>query len=359
MSDPIPKLTYGTVIIGSSPAMLLEAILRTQAGNGPTLVIEANSQLGGSWTPQTRFGHQIDNGPHLFYNFNTDLSAMFDTLSSITGCPFEQMVPAPRSESRLNPAIMEFSFGMRGSLKRKLLRAARAAFARNWLPWFKPFKYRRPKGGLSNIVAQFSERIVSLGVEVRLMATAETLKELPDGIVEVTLDTGEVITARVVKASAACLPTLGLVSLDKTLPDLKWRTYGQAYLYLRKARQNVFSFFRCFYDKNFFLAADLSNSAQPPLPEDCTIISVNLQSKVEAAQVSAADIYNFLERNDLIEGLCGKPEIIQLEWEIIKVPIITKDMIDLINVDLNSIEFIHCNNLVRTLYSRLEVAHVL
>ncbi|MBF9055275.1 hypothetical protein HKCCA1065_01465 [Rhodobacterales bacterium HKCCA1065] len=78
MSDAVTRVTsFGSIIIGSSPAMLLEAILQTQAGNGPTLVIEANDRLGGSWAPQTRFGHQIDNGPLLFYNFNIDMSDLF------------------------------------------------------------------------------------------------------------------------------------------------------------------------------------------------------------------------------------------------------------------------------------------
>ena len=104
---------------------------------------------------------------------------------------------------------MEFSFGMGGSRKRKFLHAVRAVLARNWLLWPKPFKYFRPKGGLSNIVAHFRAELVSLGVEVRLMTTARTLHELPDGSVEVTLDMGEIIKARVVKASAACLQHRG------------------------------------------------------------------------------------------------------------------------------------------------------
>lgn len=357
MSDQVfPVTTYGTIIIGSSPAMLLEAILQTQAGNGPTLVIEAHAQLGGHWTPQTRFGHQIDNGPHLLYNFNIDMSALFATLTRVTDCTFEEMQPAPRSESRLNPAMLEFSFGMRGSLMRKRLRAVRAVLSRHWLPGLKPFKYWRPLGGLSAIVSQFRAKLVSLGVEIRLSSRVRGLEECPYGTVRVILETGEVLTARSVKASAASLPVLADVATAYTLPSLDQRTYAQAYIYLRQARQNVFSFFRCYRHSKIFLAAELSNSAQPPLPENCAILSINMTSGMLAHNITETEIYTFLDQKRLIEGKGGIPEIAHVEWETIEYPIITKEMTDRVNTHLKSVEFIHCHNLVRTLYARLEKA---
>ena len=352
-------MTYGTVIIGGSPAMLLEAILQTQAGNGPVLVIEANDRLGGSWSPQERFGHRIDNGPHLLYNFNIDMSHFFATLTRLTGCRFEDMRPAPHSDSRLNPAMMEFSFGMRGALMRKCLLAVRAVLARHWLPVLKPFKYFCPEEGLSAIVAHFEEMAVSLGVDIRLSSPVETLEECSDGRVQVTLDTGEIIKARAVKASAASLPALAGLSSCHILSDLQWRTYGQAYIYVRRARQKVFSFFRCFSHPRFFLAADLTSSAQPPLPDDCVLLSVNLTSGPDAHNVTEAEIYAFLVENKLIEGKCGPPEIIKVEWETIAFPVLTKEMVDRVNAGLKLVEFIHCHNLVRTLYARLAIAQAL
>ena len=93
---------------------------------------------------------------------------------------------------------------------------------------------------------------VSLGVDIRLSSPVKTLEECSDGGVQVTLDTGEIINARAVKASAASLPALEGLSSCPILSDLHWRTYGQAYIYLRRARQNVFSFFRCFSHPRFF-----------------------------------------------------------------------------------------------------------
>ena len=75
------------------------------------------------------------------------MSHFFATLTRLTGCGFEEMQPAPHSDSWLNPAMMEFSFGMRCSPVRKYLLAVRAVLARHWLPVLKPFKYFRPEGG--------------------------------------------------------------------------------------------------------------------------------------------------------------------------------------------------------------------
>lgn len=336
--------------------MLLEAILQTQAGNGPTLVVEAKDHLGGNWTPQKRFGHQIDNGPHLFYNFNVDMSAFFSTLTRVTGCTFEEMQPFPRSDSRLNQALIEFSFGLHGSWMRKRLRAARAVLARHWLPLIKPFKYRRPEGGLSAVVSHFEKKLVLLGVEIRLSSMVHDLNECPDGLVRVTLGTGETVYAHRVKASAASLTALSGVAPGNTLPTLEVRTYAQAYVYLRNVRQNVFSFFRCFHETKLFLAAELSKSASPPLPETCAIVSINLNSGALAGEISNADLYAFLKRNRLIESDGGKPEIAHVEWETIEFPIITEEITNRVNAELRSVEFIHCQNLVRTLYTRLEAA---
>ncbi|MEJ5220079.1 FAD-dependent oxidoreductase [Cognatishimia sp. D5M38] len=352
-------MIYGTVIIGSSPAMLLEAILRAQQGHGPTIVIEAKDQLGGNWSPQTRFGHQIDNGPHLLYNFNSDMSELFATLTEITGCSFEEMAPPPRSESRLNPAMLEFSFGFHGSKTRKRLRAIRAVLARHWLPVLKPQKYWRPQGGLSNIVRQFHLKLEALGVEIRTSVAVQSLRELPNGTVEVSLDNGEHIIGESVKATAASLPLLAGVSSSFTLPELKSRRYGQAYIYLRNARKNVFSFFRCFHDPQMFLAAELGSSAQPPLPEGCTVLSVNLTSGSLADEINNSEILDFLRRKKLVEGINGSPEIHCVEWEVIDLPIVTNEITNQLNTELDSIEFIHCHNLVRTLYSRLELAGAL
>ena len=220
--------------------MLLEAILQSKYGHGPILVVESNKQLGGNWTSQVRFGHQIDNGPHLLYNFNTNMSAFFSLLTRITGCFFEEMRPPPRSDSLLNQSLVEFSFGLYGSWVLKSLRAARALFARPWLPVLKPLKYFRPEGGLSAVVRHYEKKLVSLGVEIRLESTVNQLHECSNGLVQITFDSGEMIYAQKVKASAASLPSLFKVSDGTALPKFRVRTYAQAYIYLRNVRKNVF-----------------------------------------------------------------------------------------------------------------------
>ena len=118
--------------------------------------------------------------------------------------------------------------------------------------------------------------------------------------------------------------------------------------------ERMFFFYRCFHEPKLFLAAELSNSASPPLPETSSIVSVNLTSGTAASDISNAYLLDFLLRKRLIKASGGKPEVVNVEWETIEYPVITKEIVDRINLGLMSIEFIHCQNLVRTLHARLD-----
>jgi hypothetical protein len=333
---------FDVVIGGGSPIMALIALKCAIDLNLKVVIVDAAPTLGGSWTPQRRFGYKIDNGPHLLYNFNSDIRPILSEISRLAEVRFRPMQPQPHSDHWLHRSIMEYSFGLTAASRPQKLARAALAVGRKIIPWAKAPQYFEPEGGLSTLASMSDEALQKHGVDVRRATPVSQLVSGQD-YVRVETPSGSLLASAFI-GSARLLPQLereaGLSTISQNVLH-----YAQAYILLDGKRQK-FSYYRPFKDPLIFLAADLTGSASPPAPPDCRILSVNLKAGIDYATVDNERIRQFLLKNALIdEG----DRIEAVEWESIKNPEIHLDWVQARNGQNKNIHYVHCNNKVKAL----------
>jgi hypothetical protein len=112
--DEIP--TFETVVIGSSPLMLIAALEATRAGQSVTL-LTSDSDLGGAWcTLELKNGQRLEKTCHLIECF----PGVYEYLSAVSGCEFKILVPQP---IRVDPSKRVYTYSTRTRVVVKLLRA--------------------------------------------------------------------------------------------------------------------------------------------------------------------------------------------------------------------------------------------
>jgi hypothetical protein len=336
------------VVVGSSPAMLLIALKLTVDYGRSVIVLESKAELGGAWAPQCRFETTIDNGPHLLYNFNTDVQPLVKKIEGLTGIEFQEMMPAPASSSWLGSRFMEYSFGFENSAKwLKVVRMLYVVAQRKF--GFTGPRYYEPKAGLSSLVSGLSKALVSAGVCVRPSSVVKAICE-KGSQAEVILESGQVFLANAVFATAKAI---GRVTCEGDaefqLPRPIAFEYDQCYMVVRNTGGR-FTYFRAFSDPLFFLAADLTRTAEPSVSNEGRILCVNLKKGVDRARISDDVILGFLRNNNLVDD---SAIVDRFEWEHLQVEDYSLQSVEYLNEKLRRVRIIHCHNKMKTLHQIL------
>lgn len=93
---------YDSIVVGSSPLFLLEAVVRAKAGER-VLLIEARSELGGGWAPACHFDLEFDGGVHLLYKVPVWRShvSTYSWVGRLTNTKFLPLDPQPRGDQSI------------------------------------------------------------------------------------------------------------------------------------------------------------------------------------------------------------------------------------------------------------------
>jgi hypothetical protein len=333
---------YDVVVGGGSPVMVFIA-LKCAVDHGQTVaLIDAAERLGGAWATQTYFGHEIDNGPHLLYNFNSDIRHLLAEMTRLAGVEFRPMLPQPHSNHWLHRSILEYSFSVTPTSRLHKLGRAGLAMVRKIVPGLAAPLYFEPHGGLSKLATGSASALRSCGITI---LAANRIDKVTAGAKDIRAKcaSGDV-TGRHFIGTARLLPHIES-ELFGGEGAINWIRYAQSYIHLMGQRQK-FSYFRPFGDPLIFLAADLTGSAQPELPPGERILSINLQAGVDHRAIDAGQIRSFLLKNDLIDPA---DRIEAVEWETIDNPEISVSLVEMRNRKQGAVHFVHCHNKVRAL----------
>jgi hypothetical protein len=216
---------------------------------------------------------------------------------------------------------------------------------RDWMGLNRPTHFE-PTSGLSSIVGALTDAAIAAGIEVRLNCPVERMHATPDHAV-LSMANGSVVKASHVFFTAKAIGKTGQELADSASALLD---YHQCYLLLEQASE-MFSYFRVISHPVFFLAADLTRSAQPALPNGSRIVSLNLVSGLYCDQVSLQTITAFMQQNALIQR---NVVIKSIEWENIKAVEIDFFAAESFNASNRYLTTIHAQNLVRTFHRLIQ-----
>lgn len=343
---------YDLVIIGSSPHLLLIANIYSKFYNYSVLLLEKSPTFGGHWSPSKFRGFTIDNGPHLFYNFNSDMKYLFNSLKSIAELDFRIVDPPPRSDLLFFSHLCELSFLINKKYSFHYFMMIFRAFV--LVPFFKfsNYAYFAPRGGSRKMISDLLISLKSCGGVALSNTKVNSLAHYADhreehNLVKVITSADKVFLARrVIASSSYCL------NATQSSPS-KTRYLHQIYVLVDSAASN-FSFFRCFRKTSFYLISDLTPTASPLLPPNTLILSGNLKKDVIPNDSHSIELINFLLGNRLISHSNGILNIVDFKFNSIPSSRASSSDIQYVESLSQLITIYHCQNLVRSLASVLD-----
>ena len=88
---------FETVVVGSSPTCLIEALVQTRSGK-KVILVDIKSKIGGSWSVTNEyFGlSNVEIGCHVLLHRKSDTESGYKFLQESLKVPLESMVPQPQ-----------------------------------------------------------------------------------------------------------------------------------------------------------------------------------------------------------------------------------------------------------------------
>lgn len=356
MADKI----YDVIVVGSSPYLLVTAIIHSKLFNHSVLLLEQSSTFGGHWSPTEFCNYTIDNGPHLFYNFNTDMKYLFDILESICGLDFRVVKPSPRSDLLFFPHICELSFLPTKEYSLSYFLAIFRAFVLVPLLKIPHYAYYAPIGGTQSMISDLISSLTTHGGLAIANSKVISLRHCSHyspgfSLVSVTTSTHSNYLARHVIASSSFCVNASTSTQGSTSSST--RLLHQLYVLVDSAVSS-FSFFRCFRNTSFYLISDLSHTAVPSLQPNTLILSANLKNNVLPDHNHPYELISFLLSKRLIAHSSRRLKILEYSYNSIPSTRATSSDIQTVESLSPLLSIHHCQNLVRSLSSCLSSSNI-
>lgn len=350
---------YDVIVVGSSPHLLFTAIIQSKLYNRSVLLLEQSATFGGHWSPSEFCDFIIDNGPHLFYNFNSNMNFLFDSLASISDLDFRIVDPPPRSDLLFFSHLCELSFLTSKKYSLRYFLAIFRAFVLVPLLKIPHYAYFAPFGGSRKMISDLLLSFHTYGgvalsnTKVNSLAHYSAYrKDL--NLVEVSASNNRTFLARQVIASSSFCVNASC-AFNQTSPS-KTKYLHQIYLLVDSAVSN-FSFFRCFRKSSFYLISDLSRTSLPPLPPNMLILSGNLKKDVIPSDSHSLELIDILLSNRLVSNSHGILNIVDFRFNSIPAPRASSSDIHYVESISPLIKILHCQNLVRSLITVLHFSN--
>ncbi len=254
-------MIYDSVIIGTSPVSILEALYRSEQGEKILLVDQASS-IGGAWRTVNCFGLDgVETSPHILLPNRI----AYRILREKIGVKLTPVVPEPvyiignkkRSLKHLGKERMlrELAGLHRYKFPQKMLRIAGAIYHSLR---FCGTNYRvdihYPESGLNRLLQKSEQKLKESGVEILLNQTIDDVcydTAEDAGIFTLLTDNGDAIKSRKVASSAI----VGLKTIridDKTIQPFSYISQSDHITYLIDSSQSVSYGFAKLIDNEYF-----------------------------------------------------------------------------------------------------------
>ena len=285
---------YDAVILGTSPILLIEGLLRARGGQR-VLFLDANEESGGAWSSTSALGmRSIESACHLIVNYR----GVYDFLQDTCGIRSEPVSPLPlvKHRGRFIPfntralvlrRMLSLTLGLllHGSLRileRLLLglwrcerthrydfdRALQNLAKRALIPMVGSAKRRAiqyPVGGSPSMIQNFEDELRNLGADFR-KTKADTLQLLENGGAIVTTESGIDLHARnVVTSESASIGTVITPNSSRMFSEKK-STYHTLVLQVSGLKENDLSYTELPFDPIAERVADVTASCEGNLP---------------------------------------------------------------------------------------------
>lgn len=345
--------SYDYVLIGSSPSCLLEAyFLSKNENNKRIVIIEKSNFLGGAWVPINIFNNVFDNGPHILYNFNSDISKYLNFISSRFDVDISPMKPQPRSDSPvMGMHFIESSLGFdrttNYSIPHKIIKILYHKMIYN-IFHSSSIDYRYINGGARVLINSIEKQLINKEVDIFKKTYVSEISILDENI-EIKTTAGKSIKGK------KLITTSRLEGIDFTIDgkpiELLQEKENILCIYIQISSDNLVDFSYYKYNKHdlFFLSANITNTAKY-IEKNIYTISIFTKHNVSKEKINSNYCMQELLKSKLIPN---KSTLVSYELKEITVLRSSLEEVEKINKLKSTYHMIHCDNLMRSIIQQI------
>jgi hypothetical protein len=342
---------FDTIVIGSSPLFMLEALVRAICGE-KVLVLEKNSFLGGAWGVSSHFGYELDSGVHLLYKvpYWKSHAGLYRWVAGLSNTKFSALKPQPYGDVRagfISPPELSFGsskpIGLLGSIKNL------ATISYTNIRYLLGDRYMFPSKGTGRWVKNLEEQLVKYGCSIKISTRVQSVDIDDNGCVITDCDGNHCSGHSVVMSKR--------VHLDKMVVNGSCNSFtiSKAILYhcfilIESETESCPFIWKVLDDQIVFAMADLSFTVcgNRKLPKGQRIVAFALQKGVHTKEVEPRLLLDLLKRRKIVDF---SSKVLSHEFSAYETLESIPDSHSL-PYDANRLEILSYDNMTRGLQSR-------
>ncbi len=345
---------YETITVGSSPLLLLSAILNKKNGDN-SAIVSGKSKIGGSWATENLFGYECDNGPHLLYYNFTNRNQVFSFLKDSIGIGIEEYNITPVGERNIfGLRFPELSISNKIGNRYLIFLWFREIMIKILikLGLIKKRYYFKFIGGTGQMLRSFLKKINILGIQIYDNIDVKTINyNSQNNYYELWLVDGTYLQARslIISKRVNCI-----FSYDHKIVSVSYvhENLCMTHLFVKDNKIDKFSYYNFFNSQYFFIVANITDTINKEnIDQNFDIISFCLKKNVSHDEVSIDSYIDVLKSKKLISEFA---RIDHLEYKTIQTSSISDASIKLLESTFRDIKILSFNNLMTGFYTILK-----
>lgn len=343
---------FDTIIIGSSPLFMLEALVRTMCSE-KVLLLEKHSLLGGGWGSASHFGYELDSGVHLLYKcpYWKSHAGLYRWLAGLSNTSFTGLRPQPFGDVRaglISPPELSFGSRKNNGLLEAVKNLATISFAN--ILYLLGDRYLFPSKGTGRWVKDLEEQLIKYRCTIKANTRVNSI-EINHNACIVSDGNGNSFGGYSVVTSKRVHVDETVVNNSRVSFEIQKAILYHCFILIESNTESRPLIAKFLNDQVVFAIADLSFTVcgDRKLPTGQRIIAFALQKRIDPEEIEPRSLLDLLKRRKIIEYSARLLSYEFSEYESIE----STPSPHSLPAGVNRLEILSYDNMTRGLQSRL------